>query len=247
MPANVHDDGPASSGLAAVDPLHAGVAPANGPAGGGCGCGCGGSCGCTRGAANAVEEPAEDADPAARLAPAAVSSRAAMTRSMPSQRRQRPAPERAAELRPSSCADGNCGTGPRLVYALGELGYDFGSQARHDAIDNELDEGKFAHNPDDLLEFLQRPANRHCAASLIWTLHDDETPGSPRRGDDPDLVLGPAMRRADRRHPDSGRNRRCRPRRRCSRFVRQVGGQGRAEGLEGRQGLVLTAECWGPR
>jgi cyanobactin maturation PatA/PatG family protease len=76
----------------------------------------------------------------------------------------------------SECACQQGGGG--LVYALGEMGYDFGTQARFDAIDGELDEGKFAGNPRDLLEFLtaEKGVNLHFAAAILWTLNHDTTP-----------------------------------------------------------------------
>lgn len=76
-----------------------------------------------------------------------------------------------------ACASGTCGSGGGgLAYTLGELGYDFGTQARYDAINAEMDEGKFPGNPRDLLEFLQKKGNEHFVASIIWTLNHDLTP-----------------------------------------------------------------------
>lgn len=76
----------------------------------------------------------------------------------------------------SECACQQGGGG--LVYALGEMGYDFGTQARFDAIDGELDVGKFAGNPRDLLEFLTAKdrGNLHFAAAILWTLNHDASP-----------------------------------------------------------------------
>lgn len=64
---------------------------------------------------------------------------------------------------------------PALVYALGRLGYDFGSEARRDSIMQTMTEG--ANNP--LLPELwlkhleERPYE---ASSVIWTLNLDATP-----------------------------------------------------------------------
>jgi cyanobactin maturation PatA/PatG family protease len=83
----------------------------------------------------------------------------------------RPLARRATRgLSPSECS---CQKGGGLVYALGELGYDFGTQARLDAINAEMDEGKFPTNPRDLLEFLTVSGNHHFAAAILWTLNHD--------------------------------------------------------------------------
>jgi len=79
-----------------------------------------------------------------------------------------------------SGADGGCGCGGggsiQLVYALGELGYDFGSQARMDSFIQAI----FPNNPprgipeEALLSFLS--ANPYYAQSLTWTVELDATP-----------------------------------------------------------------------
>ncbi len=71
----------------------------------------------------------------------------------------------------------NCGGGqkPALVYALGTLGYDFGSEARRDAFIQAMPSD--ANNPfvaQQLLTYLS--ANPYEAPSLIWTLNLDATP-----------------------------------------------------------------------
>lgn len=94
----------------------------------------------------------------------------------PRTRSRRTSPSRSAGgLSPSECG---CQQGGGLVYALGALGYDFGSQARLDAIDGEMDEGKFATNGRDLLEFVttEGGGNLHFASAILWTLNDDATP-----------------------------------------------------------------------
>jgi cyanobactin maturation PatA/PatG family protease len=78
---------------------------------------------------------------------------------------------------------GDCGCGcggakaqrPVLVYALGTLGYDFGSEARRDSFAQAMPAG--ANNPhaaDQLLRHLE--ANPYDASSVIWTLNLDATP-----------------------------------------------------------------------
>lgn len=75
----------------------------------------------------------------------------------------------------------SCGGGdkpaqkPALVYALGKLGYDFGSEARRDSFIQAM---PVALNnpmiPEHLLAYLQ--ANPYEAGSVIWTLNVDVTP-----------------------------------------------------------------------
>lgn len=81
-----------------------------------------------------------------------------------------------AALSPSECA--SCQQGGGLVFALGALGYDFGTQARYDAINAEMDEGKSPSNPGDLLEFLtgEGGGNLHFASAILWTLNHDVAP-----------------------------------------------------------------------
>jgi len=67
----------------------------------------------------------------------------------------------------------------QLVYALGQLGVDFGTEARRDAFIQKMDEpaSGVQANPSDptqLLAYLN--GNPHDAASLIWTLNLDATP-----------------------------------------------------------------------
>jgi cyanobactin maturation PatA/PatG family protease len=80
-----------------------------------------------------------------------------------------------------SCGCGcNAGTGgpAQLVYALGRLGFDFGTEARRDGLIQVMDEPKpgTAANPYDpaqLLAYLQK--NPFDAASVIWTLTIEAT------------------------------------------------------------------------
>jgi cyanobactin maturation PatA/PatG family protease len=82
-------------------------------------------------------------------------------------------------------ADCGCGCGgakaggapakPQLVYALGKLGYDFGSEARRDSLTQAM--AGNANNPllpDQWLGYLE--ANPFDASSVIWTLNLDATP-----------------------------------------------------------------------
>ena len=82
-----------------------------------------------------------------------------------------------SEVEPAECAtcagakgSGNSG-GPALVYALGQVGYDFGTEARRDSFVQQT--GKNVHDAAELLSYLQEdPAS---AANIIWTLSLDAT------------------------------------------------------------------------
>jgi cyanobactin maturation PatA/PatG family protease len=71
------------------------------------------------------------------------------------------------------CGGGGCSGGPpSLVYALGEIGYDFGTEARRDSYQQHS--GKNLQDPTQLLGYLsENPAE---AAGIIWTLNVDGTP-----------------------------------------------------------------------
>jgi len=73
-------------------------------------------------------------------------------------------------ITPSECA---CGGGSAsLVYALGQLDYDFGSEARRDSfVQNGI---RDPHNPKQLLAHLKE--NPSQATAVIWTLTQDATP-----------------------------------------------------------------------
>lgn len=86
--------------------------------------------------------------------------------------------EQRSFVRPSDAGEGGCrcggtpGTSGQLVYALGQLGYDFGSEARRDSIGQHMD-----GNPDDplqLLDYLDR--NPSDAETITWLLKQDATP-----------------------------------------------------------------------
>jgi cyanobactin maturation PatA/PatG family protease len=85
-----------------------------------------------------------------------------------------------------SPADCGCGggaactcAGPKansqLVYALGKLGYDFGTEARRDTFAQAMPgEAPNPHDPAQISEYIR--ANPFEAESLIWTLNLDATP-----------------------------------------------------------------------
>ena len=87
----------------------------------------------------------------------------------------------ANNISPSDCACGgaggkcSCGSSavkPPLVYALGQLGHDFGTEARRDSF---VQAGLVnPHDPGELVNFLNgSPVH---ASAVIWTLHQDSTP-----------------------------------------------------------------------
>ena len=86
-------------------------------------------------------------------------------------------PGYSAYLYPSACA---CGGGAplQLVYALGQLYYDFGTDARRDSLGQAMGvvlgaEGN-PDNPFDLIEYLEKKP--WDSAAVIWTLNDETTP-----------------------------------------------------------------------
>lgn len=70
-----------------------------------------------------------------------------------------------------SCESG----GPHLVYALGTLGYDFGTEARRDSIMQHMEpKANDPYNPNHLLAHLDKNSSE--AAAIIWTLNLDSVP-----------------------------------------------------------------------
>lgn len=106
---------------------------------------------------------------------------------------EEPQPEAGAgvapsEVAPSECA---CGCSPggapetapaaaanRLVYALGTIGYDFGTEARRDSIAQQMAAVAGAdaapHDPGQFLAYLEK--NPYDAQSVHWTLNIETTP-----------------------------------------------------------------------
>ncbi len=76
-------------------------------------------------------------------------------------------------------ASGECrcenGAPVQLVFALGKLWYDFGTEARRDSIQQYMDSpSNNPYDPEDLLCYLQH--NPWDAAAIYWTLNLDATP-----------------------------------------------------------------------
>lgn len=79
-----------------------------------------------------------------------------------------------SRVRPADCSCGGggpctCGAAAsaQLVYAIGQLGFDFGNEARRDSITQHMGD-------QDLQHYLDR--NPWDAAAIIWTLNVDATP-----------------------------------------------------------------------
>jgi cyanobactin maturation PatA/PatG family protease len=81
----------------------------------------------------------------------------------------------SGEIDPSDCG---CGGGkvvpPAIVYALGTVGYDFGSESHRDSFIQSMGDGRNPHNPADLIAYLRD--NPWDASELLWTLNIDATP-----------------------------------------------------------------------
>jgi cyanobactin maturation PatA/PatG family protease len=117
-------------------------------------------------------------DPPLRTAPAAVVAAEAAPPATAEPPRPMSSPGRIA---PSDCGCGggaNCTCGgqkaPQLVYALGKINYDFGTEARRDTFAQGMPSGANPYDPAQLSEYIA--ANAFEAESLIWTLNLDATP-----------------------------------------------------------------------
>jgi hypothetical protein len=74
-----------------------------------------------------------------------------------------------------TAACGCASAGPvQLVYALGRLGYDFGTEARRDSIQQHMEKTASPYDPSQLLQYLAK--NPWDAEAIIWTLSLDATP-----------------------------------------------------------------------
>lgn len=71
-----------------------------------------------------------------------------------------------------ACAGG--GTPPQLVFALGQLGFDFGTEARRDSIMQHMDQPANPYDPHQCMTYLEK--HPWDAAAIIWTLSLDATP-----------------------------------------------------------------------
>jgi cyanobactin maturation PatA/PatG family protease len=87
-------------------------------------------------------------------------------------------PEPLPSVWPGQVQPAQASGGPSLVFALGILGYDFGTEARRDSIAQHMaDADNASPNPQDpaqLLAYLE--TNPDQAAAVTWTLSIDATP-----------------------------------------------------------------------
>jgi cyanobactin maturation PatA/PatG family protease len=84
-------------------------------------------------------------------------------------------PAAGGGVRSSTCGCGCGSSAPaQLVYALGSLGYDFGTESRRDSIAQHMDQPANPYDPNQVLGYLDR--NPWDASSVIWTLNLDATP-----------------------------------------------------------------------
>src|SRR5262245_15836848 len=79
-----------------------------------------------------------------------------------------------AANQPSACGCGCGRTAPaQPVYVLGQLGYDFGTEARRDSIMQHMKHPANPYDAEQLLAYLDE--NPWDTASIIWTLNLDAT------------------------------------------------------------------------
>ncbi len=72
-----------------------------------------------------------------------------------------------------ACACGG-GQPPQLVYAIGALWFDFGTEARHDLFVQQMDDPLRANNPSELFDFLRE--NPQFTAGLTFILMQEQVP-----------------------------------------------------------------------
>jgi cyanobactin maturation PatA/PatG family protease len=78
-----------------------------------------------------------------------------------------------AGMRQLGCGCGG-GEPPQIVFVLGALWFDFGTEARYDAIVQQMGDPIAANNPPALFAFLRQ--NRHFASGLTFILMQDQIP-----------------------------------------------------------------------
>nr|WP_322745291.1 PatA/PatG family cyanobactin maturation protease [Coleofasciculus sp. LEGE 07081] len=78
-------------------------------------------------------------------------------------------------ISPAACScEGGSSAPAQLVYALGQVGYDFGTEARRDSIQQHMGEGANPQDPRQLLAYLDE--NPWDTESILWTVNWDTTP-----------------------------------------------------------------------
>jgi cyanobactin maturation PatA/PatG family protease len=119
-------------------------------------------------------QPQIPAVQAATYSPSALEVTPQSVQSLPASL-QLPDQANSGAIMPAACSCGGGNSTPvQLVYALGQLGYDFGTEARRDSIQQHMGEGASPHDPQQLLAYLDE--NPWDAAAIIWTLSLDATP-----------------------------------------------------------------------
>ncbi len=83
-----------------------------------------------------------------------------------------PVEEKVSTVVPGQVYPAKDGGAISLVFALGNLGYDFGSEARRDSLMQHMDGNP--NDPTQLLAYFEK--NPDQAAAVIWTLNLDATP-----------------------------------------------------------------------
>jgi hypothetical protein len=79
----------------------------------------------------------------------------------------------SAGVMPSGCGCSGAVALPQIVYALGQIGYDYGTEARRDSIEQHMGAGANPHDARHLLAYLEK--NPWDAAEITWTLALDHT------------------------------------------------------------------------
>jgi cyanobactin maturation PatA/PatG family protease len=93
-----------------------------------------------------------------------------------------PAPNGAQSIKQQACScgksEGTCSCGasqtPQLVFALGALWFDFGAEARYDAIVQQIGDPVRANNPSELFTFLR--GRQEFLTGLTFILMQDQIP-----------------------------------------------------------------------
>jgi hypothetical protein len=84
-----------------------------------------------------------------------------------------PSPAVLENIRPSQLQPAQMNGNGSLVYSLGKIGYDFGTEARMDGITQAMTNGSSPHSTRDLLAHIAE--HPYDAANIIWTLNLDDT------------------------------------------------------------------------
>jgi len=80
--------------------------------------------------------------------------------------------ESADAVQPSACAA--CRGERQLVYALGQIGYDFGTEASLDAFRQRMGQGSSPLDEEQMISFLEE--HKYDATKLLWTLSVESLP-----------------------------------------------------------------------